>query len=389
VRLTQTRDRVRWMAGLSYFTLKFITPNGASIGYLYPNAAFPNGFFLDQTIGTDDVVTTAAFGSVSWDFADQWNLSLEGRYQEDEIDEGTVGNVALKKTFSNFLPRAILQWQPSDATNLYVTYAEGNKPGDFNNNLIPLTPPQLAQAQAQTGAQLAVGEEELKMYDLGLKKSLLDRRVQVNTALYFMEWLNQQTRTTAVITDPTNPAGVRTIPVIIAAGQTDLWGLELETQWRVNRTLTLSGTFNYAGSEYKEFICGFCQRVVGTTDMAGNESPRYPKYSGSLSADLYAPLTATLNWFGRADAVYTGYAWDEAFNLAKTSPFWTVNVRGGIEADRWRAELFVTNLFDDDSYPAAARFTDFTKGNFNLNDFTTNVSPADPRQVGVRFSIKL
>ena len=60
-----------------------------------------------------------------------------------------------------------------------------------------------------------------------------------------------------------------------------------------------------------------------------------------------------------------------------------------MEADRWRAELFVKNLLDDKNYLAAARFTDFTKGNFNLNDFTTNVTPADPRQIGLRFSFQM
>lgn len=389
VRITQQRSNLRWMVGASYFTLKFTTPNGASIGYLYPNAAFPNGYFLDQTIGTDDVATSAVFGSVSYDFAKNWNLSLEGRYQRDRIDEGTVNNVALKRTFTNVLPRAILQWMPSTATNVYATYAKGNKPGDFNNNLIPLNPAQFKEAQDQTGAQLAVGEEELTNYEIGLKQSLFDRRVQLNIAAYFMDWRNQQTRATAVITDKTNPAGVRTVPVIIAAGQTHLWGLEFEGQWRATKNLTLATTFNYAASEYKDFICGFCQRVTGTTDMAGRQSPRFPKYSGTFSADYVAPLSGSIDWFAHSDAIYTGSAYDEAFNLAKTSAFWRVNVRAGLDAGKWRAELFVKNLFDDDNYLAAARFTDFTKGNFNLNDFTTNVTPADPRQIGVRFSVRL
>ena len=389
LRISQENKSLRWMLGVSYFTLKFTTPNGASIGYLYPNAAFPNGFFLNQTIATDDVKTSAVFGSVSYDFAPAWNLSLEGRYQRDKIDEGSVNNMPLKSTFSNFLPRAILQWTPTNATNLYATYAKGNKPGDFNNNLIALNATQLAEAQAQTGAQLAVGEEELTNYEIGLKQSLFDRSVQINLAAYFMDWRNQQTRATAFVTDNTNPAGVRTVPVIIAAGQTHLWGLEFEGRWRATQNLTLSSTFNYAASEYKDFICGFCQRVVGKADMAGKETPRFPKYSASFSADWNAKLNDSVDWFARGDAIYSGAAWDEAFNLAKTAAFWRVNLRVGVEADRWRAELFVKNLLDDKNYLAAARFTDFTKGNFNLNDFTTNVTPADPRQIGLRFSFQM
>lgn len=387
LRLSRQQDRLNWMLGLSYFSLDFWTPNGASIGYLYPNAGFPAGYFLDQVVSATYVDTQAVFGSVSYDITDHWNVSFEARYQQDETDQGTVGTMALKKTYNNFLPRVILQWQPTSDTNVYLTYAEGNKPGDFNSNLIALTPAQLAEAQAQTGASIFVGEEELKNYELGLKQSLFDRRLQLNAAVYFMDWLNQQTRTTAVITDPTNPAGVRTVPVTIAAGQTWLRGLEAEARVRATPRLTLGATFNWADSEYREFICGFCERVIGTSDVSGKQTPRFPEFSGTLSADYFAPLGRSSDWFARADLIYTGSSWDEAFNLAENPASWRANLRGGVALDRVRIEAFVTNLFDDDTYQSAARFTDFTLGNFNLNYFVTNVVPADPRKFGLRVSV--
>ena len=59
-----------------------------------------------------------------------------------------------------------------------------------------------------------------------------------------------------------------------------------------------------------------------------------------------------------------------------------------IGAHSVRVEAFVANLFDDDTYLSAARFTDFTLGNFNLNYFVTNVVPADPRKFGLRVSVQ-
>jgi hypothetical protein len=151
----------------------------------------------------------------------------------------------------------------------------------------------------------------------------------------------------------------------------------------------LSGTFAWAASEYQLFLCGFCQRLVGTADMAGNESPRFPKFSGTASLAYDDKLSNGTGLFGRIDAIYTGRAFDEAFNLARTANVVRFNARAGIERDFWRAELFVRNLFDNRDYTAAARFTDFTTGNFNLNDFVTNVSPAEPRQVGARVRVSL
>lgn len=387
LRLARQETHFKWMLGLSYFTLDFTTPNGASVGYLYPNTTFPSGFFLNQLVSTTNVDTQAVFGSITYDITDQWNVSLEARYQRDKTDQGTVASTSLQKTYDNFLPRVILQWTPTDTTNVYATYAKGNKPGDFNANMVPLSASQLAEVQAQTGAALFVGEEELKNYEIGIKQSLFDRTVQINAAVYFMDWLNQQTRTQAVITDTTNPAGKRTIPVTITAGQTYLTGLELEAHWRVTTALTLGATFNWAGSEYQEFECGFCARVTGNADMAGNETPRFPEFSGTVSADYSAPLTSSSDWFARTDVIYTGSSWDEAFNLAKNPAAWRTNIRGGIAMDRVRVEAFVTNLFDDDTYLSAARFTDFTLGNFDLSRFVTNVVPADPRKIGVRVSV--
>jgi iron complex outermembrane receptor protein len=295
----------------------------------------------------------------------------------------------LNRTFKNFLPRVILQWEPDPTTNIYATYAKGNKPGDFNTAVIGLTPAQKAQVSEQTGAGDVVGEEELDNFEVGLKKSVFNNAVYFTAAGYYMKWKNQQNRTQATITDLTIPAGVRVVPVIVSAGETDLWGVELEANARLTRKWTLSGTFGWAASKYQVFLCGFCQRLLGTADVAGRSSPRFPEFSGTTSLAYNDVLSNGLNIFGRIDGIFTGRAWDEAFNLARTADAVRVNARIGIERDWWRAEVFVRNLLNDKNYLAAARFTDFTKGNFNLNDFVTNVTPAEPRQLGVRVRFDL
>lgn len=386
VRMSGGNGPVKWLVGASVFDLRYDTPNG-SIGYLFPSTAFPSGFFLDQVIGRTDVRTYAGFGSASWEFAKGLTLNLEGRYQADTIDQGIVAGVDLSKTFKNFLPRVILQWQPNRDTNLYLTYAKGNKPGDFNASVVALTPAQKAEVLAQTGATDTVDEEELINYEVGLKQSMADGRLTFNLAAYYMQWKNQQNRTQASVADSTVLSGVRLVPVIVSAGKTDLWGLEAEMTARVTPEFTLFGTFNWAASEYKVFDCGFCARLTGKSDVSGNVSPRYPEFSGTLSASYDRKLASGLGVFGRIDGIYTGSSFTEAFNLATKPASVRVNLRAGVERDNWRAELFVTNLLNDDTYLAAARFTDFTKGNFNLNDFVANVTPADPRQVGMRIRL--
>lgn len=383
VRLSRDHDRVSWMLGASYFDLEYTAPTGATVGFLYPNDFAPNGFFFDQTVSTSTVKTRGIFASVSYALTDTVNLSVEGRYQSEKIEE-VAPAVALGETFTNFLPRAIIQWQPSAETNVYFSFARGNMPGNFNGNVVQFNEQQQQQILEQTGATGFVDEAELNSFELGWKQALLDGRANFAAAAYYMRWKNQQNRSVAVVDDPTSPAGFRTVPVVLGDAVTDLWGLELEGNLRLNDNWALAATFNWAKSEIQRFACDLCVRVIGTDDVSGNSLARFPEYSGTVSATYTADLNADWSWFARTDALYNGKTYPEVLNLAQTPDYWVTNLRAGVESDSWRVEAFVTNLFNDTHYRSGARNADFTKGTFDITDYVINVTPADPRQFGVR-----
>jgi iron complex outermembrane receptor protein len=372
--------RFDWMAGLSYYEQE---TNGLSLAWMRQlNAVFPEG------AGDKKVATPAVFGSLNFDITDQFNLSLEGRYQEDELDQGRAPNgQELKVTFSNFTPRVILQYTPTAATNLYVTYAEGNKPGQFNSNMVGLNERELQDIKDQVGGTEYVPEEELANYEMGWKQHWLDNRLSTNFAAYFMQWTNQQTRVQADVFNPDHPnanpvTGTRPIPVLIAAGKTDLWGVEADATFMVTRDFDVGLTFGWAASEYKEFTCGFVERFTGSTDCAGNESPRFPEYSGSAYARYQRTLASDWTGFIRGEAVYFGEAFIDESNLAWTKAYTSVQLRLGAEKDMFRVELWANNLFDKDFYIAGARETDFTNG-FDFSQQGALVTPGLGRQVGL------
>ncbi|WP_405240722.1 TonB-dependent receptor [Lentisalinibacter orientalis] len=385
LRLTRDGERANWMVGINIFNMEYLAPTGTTIGWLFPNDFAPNGFFFDQTVSQSDVSTRGLFGSFSYALTDTVTINLEGRFQEDEIEE-TAPQVALEETFNNFLPRIIVQWQPTDATNLYATFARGNMPGNFNGNIAQFTEEQQQQIIEQTGATEFVDEAELDNFEIGLKQSFLGGRAFLNAAAYFMDWTNQQSRSIAVVDDDTSPAGFRTVPVVVSDAKTDLWGIELEGTLDLGDNWSLRGTYNWAASEIQRFSCLLCERVLGTADVSGNESARFPEHSGSIGAMYVDQLSNDWMWYSRVDAIYLGSAWSEVLNLAEKPESWTVNLRAGIESDVWRLEGFIRNAFDDRTIQTAARSADFTKGNFDITDFVVNVTPAAPRQVGVRLS---
>ena len=94
-----------------------------------------------------------------------------------------------------------------------------------------------------------------------------------------------------------------------------------------------------------------------------------------------------MNAFLRLDANYFGKTFSEERNLNYMQAYTIFNLRGGIETDAYRLEVFVTNLIDEEAWASGARFsdtafaTDF--GNFFVEQ-GINVSPNDKRELGIR-----
>lgn len=383
IRLSSAAEqRLTWLLGLSYFRQEYVN---AGIAWFPPPFDL---FLVTPTLSRKKVETPAVFASTSYKFTDQVSLSLEGRYQVDKLDQGALANgTQLKKDFPNFMPRVILQYQPIDETNLYLTYAQGNKPGDFNAGVFVLTADELRQIQEQVGGGPFVDEEELENFEIGWKQRLLENRVSFELAAYYMKWKNQQTRVPTVLYNPTHPnanpvTGTRPLEIIVAAGKTDLWGVELAANALVGNYGRIGATFNWAASDYKEFYCGFPQRFTGSNDCAGHSSPRFPEYSGSAFASYARPISDEWQGFVRGEVIYFGKAMVDESNLAWTKAYTTAQLRLGAETDQLRVEIWAKNLFDKEYYVAGSRQTDFTNG-FDFNQQGVTVTPDVGRQIGL------
>lgn len=382
LRLSSASDqRLTWLLGLSYYKQDF---SSVSMVWLVPSDLF----LISGNLSEKHVRTPAVFGAATYEFTDKISLSLEGRYQEDEIDQGvTATGLEIKKSFPNFMPRAILQYQPVEDTNLYLTYAKGNKPGDFNVAVLGMTEDEQQQIWDQVGATAYVDEEELENFELGWKQRLFNNRLSFDLAAYYMQWKNQQTTVPAAVYNPSHPnadpvTGLRPVQLIVAAGKTDLWGVELTTDALVGDYTRVGMTFNWAASEYKEFYCGFPERFTGSTDCAGNSSPRFPEFSGTVYASYTRPFSDEWTGFIRGDVVYFGKAYIDESNLAWTGDYTTTQLRLGAETDTFRVEVWAKNLFDDYFYVAGARQSSYTNG-FDFSQQGATVTPDVGRQIGL------
>jgi iron complex outermembrane receptor protein len=439
-----TEDRLSWLIGANYYHQDFIQSGSGGdavalcLPFTNPAAGAPVPFATAGSYaGCPTTVFTTAntlvqnsdaidaygvFASLTFQVTEQITAIAEGRYQRNEAATGVLTATPTVNKENNFLPRVILRYQPTPETNLYASYAKGVIQGQPNAQIAIATPNELRQYQALLpGIGAVLPAEILDMWELGLKQQFWDGRANVNIAGYYGKWKGQKGRGVALIqedcgspshgftggcTTGSAPIGLGTpgTPArlldgspffnsrnVNAPGNSKLWGVEFEGAvalaegWDANLNVT------YAKSKYESFLFNFVQPIAGFSQMKGNQNARFPTWSGSLSSQYTGTLNETYSWFLGGDVFYVGKTYVDESNLAYCKPYWTVNTRLGVEKDGFRVEAFVRNLFNDDSWTACARWTDFDQ-NISLASLTVRqgvaVTQNNKRQFGLRTSIE-
>jgi len=431
-RVASAQDqKLRWLGGVNYYEQDLITSGtggdsvylcndtvpGLPFGACATNAnpALNTTIFNNALASTDHVETQAVYGAVTYDFTDELSLNLEGRYQKDEFTRGTV--VRTTAVFKSFLPRVILQYKPSDDTNLYASFAKGVIPGEINQAYIDNSTFAKRQFDA-AGVVPFLPEELLDSYELGWKQQLFDNRVSFNLAGYYGEWVNKKSRIVVSVQylcgDPqsangsagcrpalgesgpglpaTNPNGtplLRTTNVVVS-GDSKIWGFEWEGNAAVAEGWDAGWTLGYAGNKFTNFTANFIQPYARFTNVKGNAHARFPKWSWSVNSTYTVDLNDDWEWFARGDLSFFGKTFVDVDNLAQCDSYYLANARTGVEKEGLRLEFFVKNLLDDDNWAACTRFSEFDLP-LDLNFLTQYqgviVAPQNKRQFGLRTAI--
>ena len=302
-----------------------------------------NGRTVDQ--GEARVDNLALFGSVSMDFTDRLTGSLELRYADDEIGNDNPGARAalplIEDSFKSFSPRVTLDWQVSEGSMLYASYAQGNKPGDINAN--PLLPPEY----------LFADEEESSNYEIGAKNVLADGRATLNAALYLIDWDKQQLTSTVFLTNG-NPTSV-----LVNAGKTKAKGLELELASALTERFTAGFGYSYSDAEFREYDNTDQAALFGNPSAKGNQTPNASKHQLNLFGSYEFPLGDGMTGFLRGDYSYSSKKYAQIHNLAHTGGQSLLNLKAGLRGEAWLLTLFVDNLTDDRTPSTLVRFVDF------------------------------
>lgn len=345
---------VEYQVGLYYLDVR-------DEGYLRQSADLdpffpppPSGFIANFGAAGGSSVQNesyAAFGQTKVALSDSLRLILGGRYTHDEVEgESTsdgAGYVipsqpsgslrgALDK--DNFSFRVGAEFDVTPDVMTYVTYARGYKAPTFGGG----TGTEPIRAEIPTNVEV------------GLKSTLLDRRLVLNLAAYQVRFEDFQ----AQAFDPQLLRFTTT-----NAGEVRTRGVELDFRALPLDSLTLSGGLAYNDAVYESFAgvaCYYGQPAGtsgtnvclpnGTTDVTGNRLAFAPEWAGSLAAEYVRSIGAGLDGF-----ITTTYYYRSSVNYtAAHDPKTRVGGYGmlggsiGVETNegKVRAAIFARNVLD-------------------------------------------
>ena len=328
-------------------------------------------------IGYDLTSTLHAAASFRWLHLDQSLNSVSTGFQFGSALGSQSGN----NTDQIFTPRFELSWQPEDEQLYYLSATEGYRTGVINTEL-PLgnCGTELANAGFPGGIP-PTKPDTLWSYELGSKFRLFDQRLQVNAALFYIDWSNvQQTFVLSAFNPGGSGASQCTYPAVANFGSATSIGAELELSALVTDQLRVEWSFSYVNATFDETINTPTKPLVSKNDSM----PFTPDVTSFLALNYSFRLGSRPLW-GRVEWQYVGekqplpldldpanYTADLPFRIGDYNQ---VNLRGGIDiTDKLRAEIFATNLFNEYGVTSAG-----DTGGFGFPILTTT----RPRTAGV------
>lgn len=409
LRLSGRSDFIDWVAGAFYF---------AGDGFTQVVNNSPQSAFLKRQNHIYTPKSKAVYANATVKPLDALGITLGGRYSHDEknVDFSNVLDTnptpgpgdtifQIKPSTKRFDWKAGVDYHITDDVMIYASAATGARLPGYNTR--PQQPSQVT----------AFGADETLAYELGVKADLLDRRLRLNTAVFYTDYKSRYTNLTGAEANllsgapvagtcvlvplpaagpeattcratPFDPAtdtrnlvtgvGVLSIPRTYAVNTPGkVKGFELEVEFRPIDGLAINGAVGYAKFESPDLkrATRANDRLSGLPEINGTIGIQYELESEQLGGSI----TPRLDWFYTGDIAMS--ASRNTYNQPAYSLFNGRLTYANYDHDLTVA-LGVTNLFDKRYYHNFFVYQDIGFPN-------SNGQPGAPRQwyveIGKRF----
>lgn len=411
------------------------------------SVAPPDSLLILRNGEAFDTENYALFGQFDWQFAPKWTLGIGARYDSEEFAESGrffesgVSNEACLITapsiifgvpnpnplapvtipcglavsqffgpntepttaadFEAFLPRASLTYDINEDSSVFISLSRGYRAGGAF--VAVRQNPNIA------GFEQFVGEydpEFLDTVEVGTRNVLLDGRLTLNANAFLSKYEDQQVRVDGF--DPSRSDD----DLLVNAGESTLYGLELSADYDVNESIGIFGTVGFLETEFDDFP--FAVDANGTpnnqadprfANLAGNAFSGAPSLTFTLGGDwegdrgLFANASlsytseteSTVLNISNADLRQTLVALGEDPNLAadfeaKGEERYDLTGRFGWRNDQFQVYVYGSNLLDGDSFTSQG-YGNVGAQTGTLNFRTPSYIVQTPRVIGVGLDV--
>lgn len=300
-----------------------------------------------------DTKTWALFSELTVNLSDAWSVNAGLRYTHESKDADLYSSAILNlydPTAPDVPPipiipfmklsdnwgavsgRLAVNYKFNDDVMTYASISRGFKSGGFNLG-----------AFFDPNEVTTVDPEYLVAYELGLKSTFADRRVQLNVATFYYDYTDLQVLTFVSGSTPANPL----VFALENAADAEIYGAELELKAHLTEGLEFSAGVGNLHTKYKNF-----ESMVGG-DLSGNKLPGAPEWNTNLA--LAYDYTFDNNMTVRLQGDYS-YASKRYFNSFQQD---AISSRGSYKLfgarislisadDDWTIALWGRNLTNED-----------------------------------------
>ena len=339
-RLNGETDRLTWFTGVSYYT-EDLDNSRWEVDYVATALGFPIGSQRIESRAENK--SFGIYGDVTWQMSDRLALIAGLRWNSDEKDwctntlvddfgesgGPTDGPLCDEKDWDEFTSRLVAQYNMSDDTMVFASVSQGYKGGGFNTSVADLDGDFIAETLVSFDPETSIA------YELGLKSSLLDGRMQFNGSIYFTDYESLQ----VALFSFDDGQQIRD------AGNAETKGFEGELSYALTDGIILMANYSHMDTE------------IVDGPLSGQTLAYAPEDTFSIGANInHAFLGGSLNWFAMYN--YTGEFYHDIDNASEEKSYGLLNAKVTYQpaSARWDLSLAADNITDEDYATLRADF---------------------------------
>ncbi|WP_164503596.1 TonB-dependent receptor [Pleionea sediminis] len=355
IRLVSTSDsKLSWIAGVYYsdfeedvWSYEFTPGIPEFFGVIRPD----NLEYVSRDV--KELTETALFGELSYQFTDDWQITLGTRYfKYKDVSAGAQDLPLLNTLEGNAGPTEVnldlesheaddngtlfklnSSYKFEDNLMSYITVSNGYRVGGVNG-VRPCTPDDLANpGQALCGLpnEEAFKEDLTLNQEIGIRSKWLDNQLTLNAALYQVNWEDIQ------LAGRTENGGIN---ITTNAGEAVTRGFEITAQYNAGSNFQINSTFAFNDAQLKGDAEGLGaedgDRLPATPEQNLTSEFRYIGDDGKFSA--------AYSFFYQSD-VLTSVA--EVNGGQKLPSFTLHNLTARYKKDDWSVSFYINNLLNE------------------------------------------